>query len=150
MLGEGTLLLRFAIEVALCHRAFLSVSMDQLSGVDRGCGWVLGGSTAALGLKQELLGFRELTLEYEGLAVSVAVLWAATLCTQADAQACLHVLALLREVRLQHIGKLSPGALLQHCDGFVLADALAPLRPCGVGLDSRRPLLGRHEGRSCS
>ena len=81
MCSEGALLLRFAVEVALCHRAFLSVSMDQLSGVDRGFDWVLGGSTAALGLKQKLLGLRELTLEYEGLAVPVALIRTATLCT---------------------------------------------------------------------
>ena len=126
------------------------MSLDQLSGVNCSCDWVLGGSATALGLEQKLLGFRELTLEYEGLALSVASIWTATLCTQPDAQACLHVLALLREVRLQHIGKLSSGALLQHCDGLVLANALAPLRPCSLGMDSRRPSLGRHDGRPCS
>ena len=111
--GPLHLLLRFAVEVRLrllCRDVFLSVGINELGGADcSSVDVVLSGcstaSTARLGLKQKLLGFRELTLKYDGLAVDVRTFWTialrAALRTEANRETCSLVLALLSQVRLQ-------------------------------------------------
>ena len=73
------------------------MGIDELGSADcSSVGMVLiSCSTARLGLKQELLGFRELALKYDGLAVGVRTFWTIALRTEANRDTCSLVLALL-------------------------------------------------------